>query len=205
VSVFELVVAGILGLLGVRSLSTWLGRDFMAESAGETLLFVLNITARVGTWFVLGGIFVGYALVDEPQGLRWYLILLIGLAGMQLLTSFFLARSPRGTTGGTPGVVPRSEGNAHVVAAADHNHPPGPLEPAKRGETFHPGHPQPEGAEVESARLLANQARESLLDAGLTNTQIDRLADDYVAEDRGEDLADFIEWAKRRSRRGGGA
>ncbi len=84
-------------------------------------------------------------------------------------------------------------------------HPPGPLEPAKRGETADPGHPQPQAAEVESARVLANQAREALLDAGLTNVQIRRLADDYIAEDRGEALDDFIEWAKARARRGGGA
>ena len=82
---------------------------------------------------------------------------------------------------------------------------PGPLEPEKRGRTDEPGLPQPEAAEVESARLLANQARAVLLDAGLSNTQIRRLADDYVAEDRGEDLDRFVEWAKARAARGGGA
>lgn len=91
------------------------------------------------------------------------------------------------------------------MATTDHDHPPGPLEPAKRGESDQAGAPQPQAAEVESARILANQAREALLDAGLTNAEIDRLADDYVAEDRGEGLADFIDWAKQRSRRGGGA
>lgn len=84
-------------------------------------------------------------------------------------------------------------------------HPPGPLEEEKRGETADPGHPQPEAAEVESARLLANQARATLLDAGLSNAQILRLADDYIAEDRGEDLQDFVQWARDRARRGGGA
>ena len=83
--------------------------------------------------------------------------------------------------------------------------PPGPLEAAKRGETADPGHPQPEASEVESARLLANQAREALLDAGLTNEDVRRLADDYIAEDRGEDLNDFIRWAKERARPGDGA
>jgi hypothetical protein len=96
-------------------------------------------------------------------------------------------------------------GMVPLVPITEHDHPPGPLEPEKRGESSEPGHSQPEAAEVESAHMMANQAREALLDAGLTNTQIDRLADDYVAEDRGEDLPDFIEWAKRRSRRGGGA
>jgi hypothetical protein len=84
-------------------------------------------------------------------------------------------------------------------------HPPGPLEPEKRGESADEGHPQPEAAEVESARRLANQARERLLRVGLSNEEIRRLADDYIAEDRGENLDDFIEWAMQRSRRGGGA
>jgi hypothetical protein len=67
----------------------------------------------------------------------------------------------------------------------------------KSGETSEPGRPQPEAAEVESARLLANQARETLRGRGLEDDDIRRLADRYVAEDRGEDLDDFIAWAAR--------
>jgi hypothetical protein len=77
--------------------------------------------------------------------------------------------------------------------------PLGPLEPEKRGETADPGHPQPEAAEVESARLLANQARADLTRAGLSDKEIRRLADEYVALDRGEDLDGFISWAKGRT------
>jgi hypothetical protein len=80
--------------------------------------------------------------------------------------------------------------------------PPGPLEADKRGDTSDPRGPQPEAAEVESARLLANQARDDLRDAGLSDEEIRRLADDYIALDRGEDLATFIDWARSRPRRG---
>ena len=80
-------------------------------------------------------------------------------------------------------------------------HPPGPLESEKRGASSEPGVPQPEAAEVESARLLANQARETLREEGLSDTEIRQLADRFVAEDRGNDLASFLEWATRRSRR----
>ncbi len=73
--------------------------------------------------------------------------------------------------------------------------PPGPLEEEKSGETFEPGTPQPEAAEVESARLLANQARERLQGRGLSDEQIQKLADEYIALDRGEDLEAFIQWA----------
>jgi hypothetical protein len=81
--------------------------------------------------------------------------------------------------------------------------PPGPLEPEKHGETTDPGHPQPEAAEVESARLLENQARSELRRAGLTDREIRLLADEYIALDRGEDLDAFISWAKDRTLRPG--
>ena len=80
--------------------------------------------------------------------------------------------------------------------------PPGPLEEEKRGETSEPGAPQPEAADVESARLLANQARERLQASGLNDEQIQRLADEYIALDRGEDIEDFISWAEGRGRSG---
>lgn len=67
----------------------------------------------------------------------------------------------------------------------------------KSGETSEPGRPQPEAAEVESARLLANQARDVLRGEGLTNDDVRRLADRYIAEDRGEELGQFITWARR--------
>ncbi len=76
--------------------------------------------------------------------------------------------------------------------------PPGPLEDEKSGETFEPGTPQPEAAEVESARLLANQARGRLRGRGLSDDEIQRLADEYIALDRGEDLEEFIQWAESR-------
>jgi hypothetical protein len=102
----ELVVAGLLSLLGIRSLAYWWRREFVANSAGERLVHQLFVTARVGTWFVLAGLFVAYAVVDyDPQGLNWYLLLLIGLASIQLLTSFFLSRrpGPPAASGAPPG------------------------------------------------------------------------------------------------------
>lgn len=80
--------------------------------------------------------------------------------------------------------------------------PPGPLEEEKSGETSEPGSPQPEAAEVESARLLANQARDRLHGRGMGDEEIQRLADEYIALDRGEDLDEFIQWAEGRGRSG---
>jgi hypothetical protein len=76
---------------------------------------------------------------------------------------------------------------------------PGPLEPEKHGETSEPGSPQPEAAEVESARLLAGQARERLEQEGLDYEEIRRLADEYVALDLGQDLDAFVRWAREKA------
>jgi hypothetical protein len=58
-----------------------------------------------------------------------------------------------------------------VLNSQDRGCPPGRLAGAKRGETSDPGYPQPQAAEVESARLLANDARPALVAAGLSNRE----------------------------------
>jgi hypothetical protein len=95
----EFVLASALTLLGLRSLRRWMRTRFEAESMGEHLLYALHVTARVGIWFALAGFFVGYALVDDPQQLGWFALVVIGLAGVQLLSAFYLSRSPRSTPG----------------------------------------------------------------------------------------------------------
>jgi hypothetical protein len=73
-----------------------------------------------------------------------------------------------------------------ALSSDDRDHPPGPLAGVKRGATSDPGYPQPQAAEVESARLPANPARQRLRLVGFSDQDIDRLADDFIAEDRGE-------------------
>jgi hypothetical protein len=46
-----------------------------------------------------------------------------------------------------------------VLHSQDREYPPGRRAEVKRGETSDPGYPQPQAAEVESARLLANADR----------------------------------------------
>ena len=92
----ELVVGGILALLGIRSLVKWMGIRFESQSIRDQLLFVLHTAARVGLWFAFAGFFIGFALVDEVGTfVRWYVFVPLGLAGAQLMTGVFLARSPR--------------------------------------------------------------------------------------------------------------
>lgn len=91
----ELAIAAILALFGLRSLRVWLGRRFAAESSGDRVAYSLFVTGRVGTWFALAGFFVGYAVVDEPQSIvRWYAFVPLVLAAVQLLSGFYLSRSP---------------------------------------------------------------------------------------------------------------
>jgi hypothetical protein len=68
---------------------------------------------------------------------------------------------------------------------------------SSEGRPSDPGYPQPQAAEVESARQLANDARQTLLAAGFSDEDIDRLADDFIAEDWGEATERFIDWASR--------
>jgi len=79
---------------------------------------------------------------------------------------------------------------------------PGPLADEKLDPSSDPAEPEPQPAEVESARLLGNETRERLHDRGLDDEAIRRLADEYIALDIGEDPDAFVEWA---SERGGSA
>jgi hypothetical protein len=191
VKVVEIVIAAALAAFGVASMAKWLRTDFDAASVGERLLFTLHAAARAGMWFAFAGLFVGDAVVDESQDLRWYVFVPIGLAGVQLLTGLALGMAAR------EGVRTARGGNGSGMASREDTPEtaPGPLQEEKEGATSEPPLAQPEAAEVESARLLANEARPRLRDAGLTDEQIRRLADDYIAEDRGENLEVFVDWA----------
>lgn len=107
IGIAELVVAALFTLFGVRSLGRWMRRGFRARTAGESVLFALHVTARVGMWFAFAGFFAGYALVDEPQTLRWYVMVPLSLAAVQFLTALVLGRGaaggPAGDEDGEPG------------------------------------------------------------------------------------------------------
>lgn len=94
--VIALVIAAALALLGVRSLVTWLRSRFAAGSARELVLYALHVTARVGLWFAFAALFAGLALLDDPSSFRWFVLVPIALAGIQLLTALALGRSPSG-------------------------------------------------------------------------------------------------------------
>jgi hypothetical protein len=96
VRIAEIVVAGLLALVGVRSLVRWLGVHFEGTSVSDHLLYSVHVTARVGIWFALAGAFLGYAIIDAPQDFAWFVLVPVILAGTQLLTGILLSRQPSG-------------------------------------------------------------------------------------------------------------
>jgi len=188
--VVELVVAGVLFLLGVRSALRWFRTEFRAVSPGEAFLYALHVSSRVALWFSFAAVFLALGLLDEPSRYRWFALIPIGLAGVQLLTGVLLARGEPDA----PSVSSRPDGKSPPMTTERFT--PGPLEPAKEGASADPNRPQPQAAEVESARLLANDAAEILVPEGYRREQVRRLADAWVALDLGEDLEDFLAWAR---------
>ena len=99
--VFEFVIAGLLVLGGVRSLVRWLRKDFDGTSRYHITLYAAYITARVGMWFAIAGLFLisgasalrGRAFADEMRGMSWYFAVPLGLAGVQLLTGWLLGKT----------------------------------------------------------------------------------------------------------------
>jgi hypothetical protein len=100
----ELAIAALFALAGLRSLWTWSRRRFEGTDLADHLLYALYVTGRVGLWFSFAGFFLIYASVgtrgrpglDELAQYRWYLVVPLVLAGMQVLAGWFLGRrSPR--------------------------------------------------------------------------------------------------------------
>lgn len=56
--------------------------------------------------------------------------------------------------------------------------------------------PEPVAPEVESARLLANQARPTIGAEGFSDERIDELASAFIAKDLGEGVEEFVRWAR---------
>ena len=56
--------------------------------------------------------------------------------------------------------------------------------------------PEPVASEVESARLLANQARPVLGAEGFDDERIDELASAFIAKDIGEGIEELIRWSR---------
>jgi hypothetical protein len=101
VRIFEFVAAGVLGLMGLRTLIVWGRRRLDSTRLGDHVLYALWILSRAGLWFSVAGVFVisasiherGRAFVDEWNGYRWYILVPLAFAVLQAATSYALGRS----------------------------------------------------------------------------------------------------------------
>ena len=73
-----------------------------------------------------------------------------------------------------------------------------PQDETKAGATDDPGRPQPKDTEVESARLLANDAAPLLETDGIERDELRRLADEFVAAGNDGDTQRFVRWVRER-------
>jgi hypothetical protein len=101
-STLELVAAGVFAAGGVRSLWIWSRRRFEGTDVIDHLLYALHLTGRIGLWFAFSGFFVLSAATSidhEPTSeldrFRWYALVPLVLAAMQLLGGVALARRAR--------------------------------------------------------------------------------------------------------------
>jgi hypothetical protein len=99
VRIVELAIAGLFAMGGLRSLWVWSHRPFEGGDLTDHLLYSLYLTGRIGLWFAFSGLFLLYAVEEgghatsgEPGRFRWYFLVLIALAVLQLLAGFALGR-----------------------------------------------------------------------------------------------------------------
>lgn len=87
------LAAGVLLLsVGVRSAFVSVrGIDPGAAGRGRVLL-ALHEAAKAGFWLSLGGFFLTFALAEEPQRLRWFVLAPIAMAGLRLVSAALLGR-----------------------------------------------------------------------------------------------------------------
>jgi hypothetical protein len=100
VNVVELGLAAVFLLAALRSLWVWSRRPFEGTDVVDHVLYALYLTGRIGLWFSFAGFFLIYASVDtqgrpaidELEPYRWYLMVPVALAALQLGAGWFLGR-----------------------------------------------------------------------------------------------------------------
>ena len=112
-NVVEIAVAGVFGLLGVRSLVYWLRRPMDSDVRRDHLLYALFVASRAGLWFAMMGLFLlfasveteGRAFIDDAARFNWYYIVMAVPAAVQFISGFLLGRPPPPPpSDGDPGV-----------------------------------------------------------------------------------------------------
>ena len=98
--IFELIVASVLVVGGLRSAWSWSKRRFDSPRLSDQILYGLYLTGRIGLWFAFAGFFLIYAALEgqkvgAAKGLdkvRWYVMVPLVLSAVQLLAGYALGR-----------------------------------------------------------------------------------------------------------------
>ena len=101
VRIAELVIAGLFFAGGIRSFWIWSRRSIDSTHLRDQIWYSLYRTGRIGLWFAVGGIFLisgltnteGKAFTEDFAQHRWYLMVPLILAAMQLVGGYLLGRS----------------------------------------------------------------------------------------------------------------
>lgn len=96
----ELTIGLVFVAGGLRALWVWGRRPFQGTDVVDHVLYALYLTGRIGLWFAFAGFFLIYASIDvrgraaldELAQYRWYLIVPLALAALQLGAGWFLGR-----------------------------------------------------------------------------------------------------------------
>lgn len=88
----EFLVAAPFILIGLWSAWRSLKEPMPGEDARARFLIALHEAAKAGFWLALGGFFVLYGLLDEPQSFRWFALVPVAMAGLRLAAAAILAR-----------------------------------------------------------------------------------------------------------------
>lgn len=88
----ELVLAGLFGVIGLRSAVASLRDTETGRSLRNRALVAVHDAAKAGFWLALGAFFLGFALIDEPQGFRWFVLVPIAMAGVRLAAAAALSK-----------------------------------------------------------------------------------------------------------------
>lgn len=91
-TVAAFVLAGIFALVGVTSGARSLRAVEAEASPGVRALVAVHDAAKAGFWLALGGLFLGFGLVEDDRSIQWFALVPIVMAGVRLLAAARLAR-----------------------------------------------------------------------------------------------------------------
>ena len=90
--VLEWGAAAVSFILGVRAVLTPVRFEGGPLPGQDRMLVALYEASRAGFWFALAGLFVGFAMVEDPRAFSILAVVPVILAGLRMLAAVRLAR-----------------------------------------------------------------------------------------------------------------